>query len=82
MVKHVIATGVISTLMLAALMTWQMADGPARVDTISPLPLPASGTTTDQPRRFADYENTGSPAADQCHLPVEQRTGKWICPKK
>lgn len=33
----------------------------------------------EQPRRYADYEGTKTPAADQCHLPVEERTGGWFC---
>jgi hypothetical protein len=33
----------------------------------------------DQPRRYADYEGTNTPAADLCHLPVEERTGGWFC---
>ena len=39
------------------------------------------GTTSspDQPRRFADYEDVSTPAAGQCHLPVEERTGGWFC---
>lgn len=38
-----------------------------------------AATSPDQPRRFADYDGTGTPASDQCHLPVEERTGGWFC---
>ena len=38
-----------------------------------------AGTSPDQPRRYADYEGTDKAAADQCHLPVEKRTGGWFC---
>ena len=41
----------------------------------------ASATTTpEEPRRLADYDGSSSPASDHCGLPVEQRTGGWICP--
>lgn len=40
----------------------------------------ASATTTpDEPRRFADYDGTSNPAADQCGLPVEERISGWFC---
>jgi hypothetical protein len=41
----------------------------------------ASATTTppDEPGRYADYNGTSHPEADQCSLPGEQRTGGWFC---
>lgn len=67
--------------LVAGLLVWQVGERSSRVDTIRPLPLPAGATTPDQPRRFADYDGTSSPANDQCGLPVGQRTGGWICPE-
>lgn len=39
----------------------------------------ASATTTEEPRRYTDYHGTYSPVADQCSLPVEERTEGWFC---
>lgn len=81
MVRRVIATSVMTLVLLAGILVWQMGERPGRVDTVRPLPLPAGATTSEQPRRFADYEGTSSPVADQCSLPVVRRTGGWICPE-
>lgn len=75
------ATGVMTLVLVAALLVWQVGEKPTRVDTIRPLPLPAGPTTSDEPRRFADYDGTSRSAADQCSLPLHQRTGGWICPE-
>ena len=80
MVRRVLATGVMTLVLVAALLAWHAGERSGRVDTIRPLPLPAGATTPEQPRRFADYDGTSSHASDQCSLPVEQRTGGWICP--
>lgn len=81
MARRVLATGVMTLVLVAGLLVWQVGDRSSSVDTIRPLPLPTGATTPEQPRRFADYEGTSSTASDQCSLPVEQRTGGWICPK-
>lgn len=73
-------TGVMTLVLLASLLVWQVGDRSSRVDTVHPLAPPA-GATKEQPRRFADYEGTSGSTLDQCSLPVEHRTGGWICPE-